>query len=236
MTLKNSWLYIQVLLRCPLSCKTLHYQGQSIPLFQHWYNVGIRFLRMTERCLELAIAELWLKKYSNEDTCEIGAVTPYYWKNRVKNVVDPVDPHKAVTIRGSLFSLDLTNKSVLSLSTIEHIGTGDYSVPVNPNETAIKAFEKIVKESKRCLITFPTGWNKELDAYFAASGFLNINLQRDEKLEVSLYERNEFDNEFRMVPVKRASVIPYGPLTARGVVIIEKQFDEDISARGVPNE
>lgn len=226
MTIKNGLLYIRLILRGPLFSKTFLYQGEKIRLFQHWNNVGIRFFRMTERCLELAIANEWLTKYNDQDTYEIGAVTPYYWKNRVKNIVDPVDPHNAVTIKDSLFSLDLTNKSVLSISTIEHIGTGDYGVSFDSSENGIIAFEKIVRESKRCMITFPTGWNKELDDYFGCRKYRNLELLKNESMDVLLYERNEFDNEFQLVTIEKAGKIPYGPLTARGVVIIEKRSGE----------
>ena len=53
------------------------YKGKKIALVESSYNCGFRWKRMTERCLEIAIAKIWLKKNA-KNIIEIGAVTPYY--------------------------------------------------------------------------------------------------------------------------------------------------------------
>lgn len=83
---------------------------------------------MTERCLEIAIAKIWLKKNA-KNIIEIGAVTLYYFKI-IHDVCDPADSHQNVNLKTSMFDIDLVGKNVLSISTIEHIGIGDYGVPI----------------------------------------------------------------------------------------------------------
>ena len=61
---------------------------QRLPYFHHHHNCGFPGKRRTERTVELAIADWWLKQHP--DAVEVGAVTPYYWPGRVANVI-PVD-------------------------------------------------------------------------------------------------------------------------------------------------
>jgi len=76
--------------------------------------------------VELAVADRWLNQQHIANVVEVGAVTPYYWPGRVHHVVDPTDAHPGVTVRESIFDVSLVGKTVLSVSTIEHIGLGAY--------------------------------------------------------------------------------------------------------------
>jgi hypothetical protein len=78
-------------------------------------------------------------------------------------VIDPSDNHPQVTSHASLFEHDFIGKNVLSISTIEHVGKGEYGI--TENRTAVEALQKIVTESNYCLITVPLGWNNVLDEY-----------------------------------------------------------------------
>lgn len=193
------------------------YNQQKYPMFQHEYNCGFMGNRITERCIEIAIARLWLEKI-NGDILEIGAVTPYYFPRAVNNICDPYDKHPKVDLKCSMFDLDLHGKNVISISTIEHIATGDYNVEIRKNESAVFAFEKIVNEAANFLITFPIGYNKELDEYFINKSFDKLN----RKLKISLYKRigdtNEWVEFFDFLEIKN---IKYGQTNANGIVIIE---------------
>ncbi|MBO4405789.1 MAG: hypothetical protein J5821_03590 [Alphaproteobacteria bacterium] len=208
------------------------YKGKRVKLIESSYNCGFRHRRMTERCLEMAIAKIWLEK-NKEDVIEIGAVSPYYFQNLTHDVCDPADKHERVNLKTSMFNLDLKDKNVLSISTIEHIGMGEYGIPINKNESAVSALKKILRESRKCLITFPVGRNKELDLYVFENTF-------SKPVTVSFFVRklnNSFfegarDNPFKGIEdnlfmetkdinlVKRAT---YGPVGANAVVVIEKE-------------
>jgi len=199
------------------------YNGKILHLFQHNYNCGSILGRMTERCLEMAIAIDWFNRTSG-DVYEIGATSPYYIasNSRICGVCDPADKHNMVTEHCSMFDLDLKGKNVLSISTIEHINTGEYGNKIELAESAVGGFEKIVKESKACLITFPANANKELDEYFSNQKYLDVELRPNEQLLVTFYVRGTDNNSFKIDNVKKVKDTPYGPRAANGVVVIEK--------------
>jgi len=117
---------------------------------------------MTERSIELALADRWLATYPN--TVEIGAVTPYYWPGRVGTVVDPGDSHPNVTDTCSLFDYDATRRTVLCVSTVEHVGTGEYGLPTL-GQGPPEAIQHIMR-ADHYLITLPSGWNPLADVVF----------------------------------------------------------------------
>lgn len=161
--------------------------GRELPLLSHIHNCGMINARMTERSLELAIAKEWIYSHK-ENIVEIGAVTPYYFPGVIKNIVDPADGHYLVDIHKSVFDVDLNGKNVLCISTVEHIGTGQYGIKETKN--AVMAIEKILSESCHCLITTPLGENELVDDYLRD----NVN---DERLCV--YYRKFYGNKWEML-------------------------------------
>jgi hypothetical protein len=120
-----------------------------------------------------------------------------------------------VNIKKSLFDIDLSMKNVISISTIEHIGTGDYNMPINEN--CIEALDKILKESKNCLITIPIGFNKILDNYIASksiSAFAFIDIY---------YRSKKLNNWHHSTDLNKIKQISYGPLWANGILVISKK-------------
>lgn len=167
----------------------------------------------------MAITRIWLKNTKGK-VIEIGAVTPYYFAGAVDDICDPADNHRAVNLKTSMFNIDLTNKNVLSVSTIEHIGLGEYGVPIQNGESAVLALDKILKESKTCLVTFSVGHNLELDNYVICKEFYDLY----KNVTLTFYVRNTIDNNFE--EEKDFEVVrktPYGPRAANAVVIIEKR-------------
>src|SRR5262245_3390997 len=69
--------------------------------------------------------------------------------------------------RVSLFNFDFSGANVLSISTLEHVGTGDYGVA--KTESSPDALAKLVDESATCLLTMPIGYNPILDNHLAAA-------------------------------------------------------------------
>lgn len=203
--------YARQVLDMDLEFFFLDNSGRKYKYFNHSYNLGHYCRRYTERTVELALADEWLKIYP--DSWEIGAVTPYYWPNRVGNIVDPTDKHPQVNCRFSLLDIDLTDKNLLSISTIEHIGQLQYGLAEDAN--AIQALQKIASESNNFLITFPVGWNAVLDDFIftgGARGFCNVHF----------LSRNRYEL-WDSVPAESAR-LPYGGkrMWANSVVILHR--------------
>lgn len=195
------------------------YEGIKVPLMESSYNCGFRDDRMTERCLEVPIAKIWLEKMKGRgNIIEIGAVTPYYF-NVFHDVCDPADDHRSVNFKVSMFDLDLRDRNVLSISTIEHIGTGQYGLQAKKGESAVSALEKILNESQKCLITFPVAQNKELDEYVLNEKFLNLH----KNITVTFFVR-EYGNRFvETKDIYMTKSQKRGSVGADAVVIIEKK-------------
>lgn len=141
--------------------QTFRFRGRELPYFFHAYNCGWPPYT-SERTVELALADDWLSRQAGTRVIEIGAVTPYYWPGRIGEIVDPFDPHPRVTDRRSLLDVDLRGTHVLSISTFEHIGTGDYASQESPEKVS-EAFAKLLAEAAAFLVTVPTGYNARVD-------------------------------------------------------------------------
>jgi hypothetical protein len=131
----------------------------TIPYFYHDYNCGHPGGPQVERVVEMAVADYWLKQCF--PVVEIGAVTPYYWPGRVATVIDPQD--EKATHRDSMFVHNFAGQNVLSISTIEHIGTGDYGI-AEPEVSGPLALWKLIAESSSMLVTVPCGQSGVMDA------------------------------------------------------------------------
>ena len=175
----------------------------DLPLFAHQFNCGWPYLpKSTERTVELALANWWLDRTDAERMTEIGAVTPYYWPRRVREIVDPTDPHPLVTVRKTLRDVSLAGRSVLSISTFEHIGAGDYGMAKDPSESAA-AIDKLFSESPEFVVTFATGYNPDLDAYVLDRA------KRPEDVDVRLVARRPSGVGWDEVPAVADELRPY---------------------------
>lgn len=125
-----------------------------VDYFDHPYNKTLT----NERCVEVAVALRWIAKHA--DFVEVGAVMPYYG-HRSHPCVDPFDP--AANIRKRMEDVDLAGRSILSISSVEHIGTPDYGNTVINPAAAIIALKHLLNVSAECLITVPVGYNQNLD-------------------------------------------------------------------------
>jgi hypothetical protein len=144
------------------SVPTFPFNGRWYTAFCHAHNCGWPPSRMTERAVELGLADRWLTQIDGPVT-EVGAVTPYYWPGRVPRIVDPGDDHPLVTDRTSLFDVDFAQANVLCLSTLEHIGTGEYGQP-KKDHRPVDALAHLTAACRSYLITVPFGWNHDVDA------------------------------------------------------------------------
>ena len=109
-----------------------------------------------------------------------------------------------------MFECDFKGKNILSISTVEHVGTCDYGMSEEKN--VIDAIEKIVEEAKSFLITAPLGYNELLDDW--------IRNNRSNSMIRIL--RRGINNHWVEIELQDYQEIVYGPLWAYGLVVIVK--------------
>lgn len=183
--------------------------GKKYDLFEHPYNCGYIQERMTERSVELALAREFIDN-CNDRITEIGAVTPYYfYEGKISEIIDPTDIHARATAE-SLFDCNLKAKNVISISTVEHIGTSDYGM--HERQNAADAIEKIIEEAESFLITAPLGYNGIVDQWVA-------DHQKNEI--VKLLKRN-INNHWEDI-TGNYEEIAYTHLWANGLAVIYKR-------------
>src|SRR5262249_13856379 len=188
-----------------------------VPLFFHPFNCGEGNVRTTERSVELALAFRWLRLLCGS-AVEVGAVIPYYLDannelaKKIERVIDPIDPHASVTDRCSLFDYDFCERNVVSISTLEHVGTGDYGLP---EEDCVHACEKLIRNSASCFITVPLGYNQKLDTHLHSAHWPLTAL--------TVVYRSPLLNDWKITNDRDViGKISYGPTWANGIAIIER--------------
>lgn len=132
--------------------------------YDHPYNNT----RINERAVEVPISLNFLNQFS-PNVVEVGCVTPYYIDAQ-HEIIDLVDDHPKSKKQDAV-EFDYKNKNVLSISTIEHIGRGDYGIQEKEKNSAIELCKKIIDESLNYFITWPLGYNLILDEW----AFTNVN-------------------------------------------------------------
>lgn len=126
-----------------------------------------------ERKIEMPLAFWFIENH--QDVVEIGEVTPFY--REPNHPVYDLSSHIKERKR-DLFKVDLSDKNVVSVSTVEHVGFGDYGNSPEPH-LAIEAITYIKRKAKNYLITFPIGYNRELENDLVQSGYHYFLMERD---------------------------------------------------------
>lgn len=145
--------------------------GKEVVLqYDRWTAVG------TERKAEMPLAAWFLEQFDH-DVIEIGEVCPCEIGD-VKHTVYDYGPAKETTIRMDASDVDYTGKNVLSISTIEHVGNGDYGY-AREDKKAINLLKKMIDQSNNYLITFPIGYNREFEKDITDSAIQYIIIERD---------------------------------------------------------
>jgi hypothetical protein len=165
--------------------------GGEMPIFELknsfyslWNKMGYNNPWQNERNVELPILFKAINKFNslNYSILEVGAVSPYY-DFVMHDICDPGDDKANIKIDVALLTEEYD--AVVSISTIEHIGEDEYGVKGAKFNSigALKHLNKLAK--KELLITFPIGYNKQLD-YYVFSGQTNLN--------VNYIQRGDRDN------------------------------------------
>jgi hypothetical protein len=127
------------------------------PYFRHPYNDT----SINERIVEIPLGEFFINNFGYGVT-EVGAVMGYYGFN-CGEVIDSHDPLPSAIKANAVYDIDYSNKNVLSISTIEHFKSNEYN-NVTDNDSIV-FLEKILKQAKNYLISWPLGYNLTLDEY-----------------------------------------------------------------------
>ena len=192
----------------------------SIEHFISSHNCNYPPFRMTERSIELALANIFLRKYQRESVVEIGAVTPYYWPHRIPTVVDPSDTHPQVLIRDSFLNFDLGGRPVLSISTFEHIGLPEYGLTAD-EFLQQEAVTKLLDNAGDFLVTIPGGYNPKLDQLIST-------IAQSNSFKLHVWQRYKYGNDWIYLPdFKRIdfSQFSYGPFWANTLLVLHRGED-----------
>jgi hypothetical protein len=194
--------------------KYFDFDGVKLKHFLHRHNVNRPLFRMTERSIELRLADIFLRNYPRNEVVEVGAVTPYYWPQRVGTIVDPIDEHPAVTHKLDWLKFDVSHKAVLSISTFEHIGSGDYGLNADLKMSEL-AIEKLFATNADFLVTWPGGQNKHLDLVVKRA-IVGTDIS------LFMWQRGKRGNDWRWVPNARDLEwnFSYGPYWANTLLVL----------------
>ena len=159
--------------------------------FDYYRKDGYNSPHLNDRTIELPLFEYFKNKFN--DIIEIGAVSPYYFESMHK-IIDLYDNY-TLCIRQDATKLDYVDLNVISISTFEHIGKGDFDNTIN-HDNAFNLLNKIIKQAKNYLITFPIGYHKEFDNLVKNSSIKKIVMKRVNQENEWQYDGENFDFKF----------------------------------------
>ena len=140
------------------------------------YNNAYRNERTVE--VPLGIHALQLLRQDSLPIYELGAVLPYYIGEAAHHtIVDYYDPWRTC-IKQDVSTLDFSGKNVLSISTIEHIGTPDYGNKNLNDKLAFEVMNKIYQQSIKYFVTFPLGLHMQLQTSILQSDIPRFVMKR----------------------------------------------------------
>lgn len=148
-------------------------------LLMKWHHarhgVPTEDFRSSERAIEVPLVIDFLSNCVRaKPVIEFGCVLPYYILKRRNHIVyDLADQHPD-NVRRDIRTLtdDDLRGVVISISTLEHIGTGEYGIKAS-DVSAVDVLKRIIANAKSYFITFPLGCNKTLDDFVANATDLN---------------------------------------------------------------
>lgn len=160
--------------------KTFILKGQELEYFYHPYNLTF----LNERKVEVPIAEAFLKE-CDAPVLEVGNVLSHY--NRVgQTILDKYEKAPGIINEDvRTYQPEQGFKTIISLSTVEHIGQDEDGSPSLAIE-AILHLRSLLMPEGQMLVTFPMGYNPALDQWifkqdiFKETTFLKrVNLQNE---------------------------------------------------------
>ena len=133
------------------------FEGKSLPLFYHRYNMTWA----TERAVEVPVAGEFLRRFAGKSVLEVGNVTPHYLDtghtilDKFESGPGIINEDIADFAPGERFDL------ILSVSTFEHIGFDDEADGDSGEKIAqaIATCRSLLAADGQLVLTLPLGYN-----------------------------------------------------------------------------
>ena len=141
------------------------FEGKSLPLFYHRYNMTWA----NERAVEVPVAGEFLRRFAGKRVLEVGNVTPHYLDTG-HTVLDKFERGPGIINEdiagfapGERFDL------ILSVSTFEHIGYDDEADGDSGEKISqsIATCRSLLAADGQLVLTLPLGYNPALDRMIA---------------------------------------------------------------------
>jgi SAM-dependent methyltransferase len=139
---------------------TFRFSGREYRYCFDTYNLACR----NERTVEIPIAARFLSEHAGRDVLEVGNVLSHYM-NVSHDVLDRYEVARGVVNEDAAdFDPGREYDAIISVSTLEHIGT--YEDPPDPGRAAaaVTNLVRLLKPGGELLATFPVGLNPAFEA------------------------------------------------------------------------
>ncbi|HEY4502315.1 MAG TPA: hypothetical protein VJH21_00595 [Candidatus Paceibacterota bacterium] len=194
------------------SKRTFVFQEKSYHYFYHWYNTAWK----NERTIEIPIVSDIVNTYRGKKILEVGNVLSHYVPVN-HDILDKYEEEAGV-INQDIVEFNPPQKYdlIVSISTLEHVGWDERP---RDKENILKALKNLVfllKYGGKLVVTFPLGYNPNLDSF----------LKNGEIKFTHLYclKRSDKKNMWRESTYEEISDTQHGdPRHSLIVGIIEKQ-------------
>ena len=141
------------------------FEGKSLPLFYHRYNMTWA----TERAVEVPVAGEFLRRFAGKSVLEVGNVTPHYLDTG-HTILDKFESGPGIINEDIAdFAPSERFDLILSVSTFEHIGFDDEADGDSGKKIsqAIATCRGLLAVGGQLVLTLPLGYNPALDRMIA---------------------------------------------------------------------
>lgn len=195
--------------------KIFVFQNRTYTYFCHWYNTTWA----NERDIEIPIVMDVVKENSKKKILEVGNVLSHYFHFN-HDILDKYEKSKGVINQDIVdFQSPEEYDLIVSISTLEHVGFDETPKDSTKIMRAIENLKRMLAPKGKIIVTFPLGYNDEMDT-----------MLRNGKIEFTnqIYlKKISKDNTWKEVDSKDLQDIKYNKFlqSAKGIVvgIIEKR-------------
>lgn len=141
------------------SSRTFLLHGNSYYYFYHRYSLTWQ----NERIVEVPIVWEIVKEYAGKNILEVGNVLSHYFPVNY-DILDKYEKDDGV-VNEDIVSFQPSKKYdlIVSISTIEHVGWDEDQRDSTKILRAIENLKKLIAPGGKIVITFPVGYNPEMD-------------------------------------------------------------------------
>lgn len=196
---KAFYRHVFPLIKVILPKKTFSFKGNDL----FYCNSKFNETMANERSIEITLGQREVAEEPGS-ILEIGNVLSNYFTSPFRTVVDKYEVAQNV-INNDIeqFTSIIPYNLIISVSTIEHIGFDEENLdPEKIKRVLNHIISNLLADSGRLMVTFPLGWNPDLDNDFL-SGTLPFT-------EVILYKRINWKNHWKIVPIPSSTSFSYG--------------------------